>query len=324
MTQRACGSGVREGRAGGAPSNASRLHLARKEIIFYRMSSYLLPLFLMTGGGLGFFLGAKPAMLVRVLQRKGNKSEDQVAQDVIDFMYPLAVAFFAGFVFTTLVPDALTHSRGSIVSFAAGGALMAVLSKLVFKRDPCCETGHDHRGFGVMSLAAMAVCSLNDGLLIGLLNPPWFSGLNLGMLIHKVTSSFAIAQLLSQTKFRGWGLAGFGLVYTLISPAAYLIAHGPLARSLPDVELVLAFSAGLLAYVTLASLVPHARAIIRRRPRTAYGFVLAFLVSVSLGVWHTSLHEKMEAEGSHSVPDPTGGPFQGNSAAQPPVPSPAP
>ncbi|MDQ3003246.1 MAG: hypothetical protein M3Y08_18555 [Fibrobacterota bacterium] len=284
------------------------------------MSSYPLPLILLAGGGLGFFLGSKPALLVRALRRKGVKSEEHDAQDVIDFLYPLAVAFFAGFVFSTLVPDALTHSKGSLVSFAAGGALMAVLSKLVFKRDPCCETGHDHRGFGAMSLAAMAVCSLNDGLLIGLLDPPWFSGLNLGMLIHKVTSSFAIAQLLRQTKFRGWGLFGFGLVYTLISPAAYLIAHGPLARALPDVELVLAFSAGLLAYVTLASLVPHARAIIRRRPRTAYGFVLAFLVSISLGFWHTSLHKKVEAGETPSVPDPSGGTGHGHSA-KPSVPA---
>ncbi|HKP94678.1 MAG TPA: hypothetical protein VJ385_02870 [Fibrobacteria bacterium] len=259
------------------------------------MLSLALPLGLLISGAAGFILGAKPMLLVRAFHGGRPHAGDHDAQDVIDYLYPLAVAFFAGFVFSTLVPDALSHSKGSFAAFAGGAAVMALLSKLVFKRDPCCETGHDHRGFGAMSLAAMAVCSLNDGLLIGLLDPPWFSGLNLGMLVHKISSSFAIAQVLKQTRFRGKGLAAFGIAYTLISPTAYLVANGSWVRSLPDSELVLAFSAGLLAYVTLASLVPHARGIIRRRPRTAYGFVCAFLVSVSLGFWHTSLHHRMEA-----------------------------
>jgi hypothetical protein len=258
------------------------------------MAGTLLPLGLLISGAVGFALGAKPALLLRVLRRGGN-GEDHRAQDVIDSLYPLAVAFFAGFVFSTLVPDALTHSRLSVAAFVAGIAVMGLLSKLVFKRDPCCETGHDHRGFGAMSLAAMAVCSLNDGMLIGLLDPPWFSGLNLGMLVHKVSSSFAIAQVLKRTRYGGTGLAAFGIVYTLISPLAYLLAGGTWVRSLPGNESLLAFSAGLLAYVTLASLVPHSRGIIRRRPRTAYGFAFAFLISVSLGFWHTALHHKMDA-----------------------------
>jgi zinc transporter ZupT len=266
---------------------------------------------LLFSGALGFFLGARPDHLVRLFRSadpsSGRASLD--AKDIIDFLYPLAVAFFAGFVFSTLVPDALTHSAGSFLAFAGGVVVMGLLSRFVFKRDPCCEAGHDHRGFGAMSLVAMAVCSLNDGILIGLLNPEWFSGLNVGMLIHKVTSSFAIAQVLKATRFRGWGLALFGAGYTLISPASFLFAQGPLARNLPDVEEVLAFSAGLLAYVTVTSLIPHARAIIKRRPKTAYGFVLAFLVSISLGVWHTALHKRMETGGvAGQASDPVGSP----------------
>lgn len=258
------------------------------------MHGNALALGLLISGGLGFALGARPSWLIRLFRKRNGGTDGNEAQDVIDYLYPLAVAFFTGFVFSTLVPDALTHSRASLIGFGAGVSAMAILSRLVFKRDPCCETGHDHRGFGAMSLAAMAVCSLNDGLLIGLLVPPWFSGLNLGMLVHKISSSFAIAQVLKRTRFRGPGLAAFGAVYTLISPMAYLAAKGPWVAALPDSEPLLAFSAGLLAYVTLASLVPHARGIIRRRPRTAYGFAAAFLVSVSLGMWHTDLHRKLE------------------------------
>ncbi len=264
---------------------------------------------LLFSGALGFFLGARPDHLVRLFRStdpaSGRASLD--AKDIIDFLYPLAVAFFAGFVFSTLVPDALTHSSASFLAFAGGVAVMGLLSRFVFKRDPCCEAGHDHRGFGAMSLVAMAFCSLNDGILIGLLDPEWFSGLNIGMIIHKVTSSFAIAQVLKATRFRGRGLAVFGAGYTLISPASFLFAQGPLARNLPDVEDVLAFSAGLLAYVTVTSLIPHARAIIKRRPKTAYGFVMAFLLSISLGFWHTALHKRMEAGGvAGQASDPAG------------------
>ncbi len=260
------------------------------------MSASALSIGLLTSGTLGFTLGAKPSLFSG---RRGPGSEAKT-QERVDLLYPLAVAFFAGFVFSTLVPHALFHSRGSLVAFALGLAIMAGLSKLVFKRDPCCETGHDHRGFGATSLIAMSVCSLNDGFLIGLLDPAWLSGLNLGMMVHKITSSFAIAQVLRRTRYQGWGLAAFGIVYTLVSPVALLAVHTSWARALPDSEVVLAFSAGLLTYVTLTSLVPHARTILMRRPRALYGVAAAFLVSVCLGFWHTALHHRMESTGAEA------------------------
>lgn len=290
------------------------------------MPGFLLATGLLCGGALGFALGARPALLARLYRsrRMGAPAlrpasrpkgpfrapapgaplvehaghghpdyqarEDREAQDVIDYLYPLAVAFFAGFVFSTLVPDALTHSRSSLASFIAGAGIMGILSKWVFKRDPCCEGGHDHRGFGVVSLIAMGVCSLNDGLLLGLLDPDWYSGLNIGMVIHKVTSSFAIAQVLKQTRFRGAALYAFGAFSVALSPLAFMATRTGFLAGLPDPEPLLAFSAGLLAWVTLASLVPHARSILKRRPRIAIGCAFALALSIGLGFWHTSLH----------------------------------
>jgi zinc transporter ZupT len=256
------------------------------------MSANLLVVGLLVSGGVGFTLGGKPSLFAG---KHGNGHPNR-AQLAMDLLYPLAVAFFAGFVFSTLVPHALTHSRGSILTFAAGIALMAVLSKLVFKQDPCCEGGHNHGGFGAMSMMAMSVCSLNDGILIGLLNPDWFSGLNLGMLVHKITSSFAIAQVLRRSRFKGAELALFGVVYTLVSPLALLAVKADWLNNLPDSELILALSAGILTYVTFGSLVPHARAIMHRRPKAIFGFVAAFAVSISLGFWHTALHHRLESE----------------------------
>jgi zinc transporter ZupT len=182
-----------------------------------------------------------------------------------------------------------------------GVVAMAILSKLVFKRDPCCEVGHEHRGLGFMSLLAMSVCSVNDGLLIGLLDPVWFSGLNLGMVLHKITSSFAIAQVLRRSRFSNVGLAVFGIAYILISPVALLVVQGNWIKNLPDSEIILGFSAGLLTYVTLVNLLPQARLILQRRPRASYGFAAAFLISIGLGFWHSALHERLESSESGST-----------------------
>lgn len=253
------------------------------------MTSIALSLGLFAGGALGFLMGAKPEVVL-CLHPEARKQAAHRAAAAVELLYPLAAAFFAGFVFSTLVPDALMHSRGTLAAFAAGVVTMALLSKLVLKRDPCCEGGHDHRGLGAVSLAAMAVCSINDGLLLGLLQPAWNSGLNLGMLLHKITSSFAIAQILIRSGHRGSGLAAFGIAYVLVSPAALLATDLPWAHSLPGGEIVMGFSAGLLAYVTLASLAPHAGGILRRRPKAIFGFAAALLISLGIGFWHRALH----------------------------------
>jgi zinc transporter ZupT len=277
------------------------------------MSGSLLPLGLLLSGAAGFLVGSRPSLLSL---RTGGDPQAR-ARAISDLLYPLAVAFFAGFVFSTLVPHVLfdAHAQRSIPAFLAGMAGMGLFSRLVIRRDPCCEGGHDHRGFGALSLAAMSVCSLNDGILLGLIEPAWFSGLNLGMILHKVTSSFAVAQVLRTSRFRGAGLAGFGVAYVLISPAALIAARGFGIKDLPGGDLVLGFSAGMLVYVTLASMIPHALGILRRRPRAAYGFFAALAVSVSLGLWHGSLHGDDPEEAGR--PDPGAAAFPETSGPPP-------
>lgn len=256
------------------------------------MSPFASSAFLLFGGAFGYFAGAWPRTLFRLL-RPGRPSASAAA--LIEPLYPLAAAFFAGFVFSTLVPHALSHSRGTLLAFACGIGSMWALSKLVFKTDPCCEAGHEHKGVGLVTLAAVSLCSINDGLLIGLLQPAWQSGLNLGMLLHKVTSSFAVAQLMRGGRLRGPALASLGAAYVLISPAALWAARVPALAALRENEIAPAFGAGLLAYVTAASLIPHAGGILRRRPRLAIGFAAALVISLSLGFWHEALHAREAA-----------------------------
>lgn len=255
------------------------------------MASLTLSLGLLAGGGLGFLLGARPEVVLCLHPEAKRDARDR-AQAAIDLLYPLAAAFFAGFVFSTLVPEALTHSRGTLTAFALGLAGMAFLSRKVLKRDPCCEDTHDHGGIGIASLAAMAVCSVNDGFLLGLLQPSFASGLNLGMLLHKISSSFAIAQVLMRSGIRGPALVACGAAYVAVSPAAFHAAAWPNTADWPGSPLVTGFSAGILAYVALASLVPHAGSILRRRPRALAGFGAALALALGLGFWHRALHEK--------------------------------
>jgi hypothetical protein len=238
---------------------------------------------LLLSGLLGFLLGARPEILFRI--RSGER-----AQAAVELLYPLAAAFFAGYVFSTLVPEALMHSRGTLAAFLLGAAGMGILSRYLLKRDPCCEGGHDHRGLSLVSLVAMSICSVNDGMLLGLLQPAWHSGLNLGMILHKVTSSFAIAQVLVRSGHRGLGLAVFGVGYILVSPAAYAATGLPVLRDIPGGDLVAGFGAGVLAYAATAGLAPHAGAILRRRPKALFGAVAALLLSIGIGFWHRSLH----------------------------------
>jgi zinc transporter ZupT len=123
------------------------------------------------------------------------------------------------------------------------------------------------------------------------------------MVLHKVTSSFAIAQILRSSQYKGWKLAGFGIAYTLISPLALYAVHIPGLERALDSEWILGFSAGLLTYVTLANLVPQARRIIKRRPRTIFGFMLGFLVSLGIGFWHTRLHQNIDLGHDHDHHD---------------------
>ena len=98
--------------------------------------------------------------------------------------------------------------------------------------------------------------------------------------------------------YRGPALLGFGFAYALVSPVA-LLGAGSAARALPGMEIALGFSAGILAYVALASLAPHAGGILRRRPGARLGFLAALLLSLGLGLWHRNLHGHSPG---HSLP----------------------
>jgi zinc transporter ZupT len=189
-----------------------------------------------------------------------------------------------------LVPHLFEAPLLRLPAFAVGWALMALWSRQVAHHDPCCEVGHDPKPLGAASAIAMAICSLNDGLLLGLLAPMWLSGVNLGMLIHKVTSSFALAHLLSQSSRTQATLWIWSLVYASVSPATFILGGMGFISDGPWLGVALGFSAGVLSYSIWTGMLPHSRRILKQKPSALAGFVAALMISVGLGIWHSAMH----------------------------------
>jgi zinc transporter ZupT len=253
------------------------------------MSSLWLPLGLALFSWAGFLLGTLPFRIRS--SHHDHDLEHEIESSVLDYLYPITVAFFLGYLAITLIPHALFEGESvPVFSFAAGVAIMAVLSRKVLKKDPCCETGHDHEPIGWAFFLALSVCALNDGVLIGLIDPPWFSGLNLGMLIHKITSSFALALALGHWSYKGARLARLGFINALISPVMYFVGHGLKGQASIPFDSLLGLSAGVLVYTVFAGMLPHSRQMLKRKPAAWIGFLAALAVSIFLGYLHRAFH----------------------------------
>jgi zinc transporter ZupT len=243
---------------------------------------------------LGFLLGAWPLFAAR----KGR-------EPLVDFLYPAALALFLGYLLVVLLPHALLESWEMGVGFGAGIGVMAWLTRKVWKRDPCCESGHDHHPFGWSTFAALGFCSINDGLLIGLLQPEWGSGLFLGMVLHKLTSSFALAHSLARWGFGRPSWIALGVIHALISPVAYALGAEYRVSEIPGLSLAMAFSSGLLIYAVAAGMWPHSRQLLKKNPWAWIGFAGALGLSLALSVGHESLHDHSSDENdSHPAHEP--------------------
>lgn len=158
--------------------------------------------------------------------------------------------------------------------------------------------GSGARGRGGLtwaSVLAMGICSVNDGFLLGLAAPPAWSGMVLGMVLHKFTSSFAAAYLLSTTGARPRALLLFGLFQALLSPFTFLL--GLLSFGGSAGSALLGFSSGILAYAVTVEMVPQAVRHLRRGPSLAYALIGSLGLSLFLGSLHDEFHEKLDHEG---------------------------
>ncbi len=240
-----------------------------------------LPLGLALSSWAAFALGAAPF----------RSQSKETTGGFLDHLYPVTVAFFLGYLGMTLLPHALFEARlPPLLAFAAGAGGMAFLTRRVFHSDPCCEIGHEPNPHGWASFVALSICAVNDGILIGILSPSWFSGLNLGMVFHKVTSSFALAVVLGHWHYRGRRLYSLGLIHGLISPVCFFVGRLLLGFHPASLDVLLGFSGGILTYTVLTGMLPHSGEMLKRKPTAWIGFLAALALSLYLGYLHRAMH----------------------------------
>jgi len=244
------------------------------------MSTQLAPLFMLLAGLLGSGVG----MWGRA------SSENKKARLWMDGLYPLSAAFFLGFLLTVLLPHVVESPLVGLPAFLAGYVAMVFWVKRVTHHDPCCEVGHDPHPVGLATALAMSVCSVNDGLLIGILQPNLVSGVNLGMLLHKVTSSFALTQLLLRGRKMPVSPLLLSILYAFISPISYEVGQGIFKPEGRVFSLALGLSAGILSYSIWTGMLPHSRRIWKERPIALVGFIVALALSLAFGYGHHLLH----------------------------------
>ena len=118
------------------------------------MSDLWLPLGLALSSLAGFALGTLP-FRVRS-SHDSHDLEEAVEASVIEYLYPVTVAFFIGYLTVMAVPHSLAEAPLGLLAVALGAGMMALLSRKILKRDPCCETGHTHDPLGWAFFAALS------------------------------------------------------------------------------------------------------------------------------------------------------------------------
>ena len=199
-------------------------------------------------------------------------------------LYRLGVAFAAGTLLTLtlahVLPEALAAASQAGTLFVVGFVVMMLLQQHVLEADPCC--GHQlGRHAALPSFLAMSLCSFNDGILVYADAERGFaSPLVWAMVLHKITSSFALVVLLREVAtLSTLTRATLFTVFVLVTPLAMVLAS-ELAAMAPVMPYLLALSGGALFYVIGSSLVPR----VEHGARVGKAVLTAFLAGVLLNV----------------------------------------
>ena len=196
-------------------------------------------------------------------------------------------AFAAGTLLSMILlhvmPEAMAGSRHATILFVVGFVLMMAAHQHGLRADPCC--GHDEhaRHGGLPSLAALCLCSLNDGFVLysdvssGLASPLLWA-----MCVHQATAAFALLMLLRElgalTSRRRMLL--YMAAFLAATPLSLLLA-AQLATTTTLFAHLLALAAGALLYVIAGSMVPR----VEHLAREGVGAVMVmFLAAVLLNV----------------------------------------
>ncbi len=229
-------------------------------------------------------------------------------------LHSICVAFAAGTLLTLvlahILPEAQAETQYATTLFILGFVLMLFLQQRVLQADPCCgHDEHSHRA-GLPSFLAMALCSVNDGILVhGALASGFASPLLWALLAHRINASFSLSMLLKE-------IAGahsphdhrlsehriYLILFVLLTPVVFLVSS-QLDFFTPWVPHVMALAGGALLYVLAASLVPRVEHVAKEdKAPVLITFLAAVLLNLGLTTMGHDEHEHGPSEGDVSSP----------------------
>ncbi len=180
-----------------------------------------------------------------------------------DFVFLVCGAIFLGYTISHLL-HTLAEKETLLLNLLLilGGAItMKILNHSLFKKQVCCSNGFVTTEWGLLSLASICLCSLNDGFFLYLSQSSLYSSLILWILIHKFMTSFLIARVIYSCKIHLNLQRTMGTLILIATPATYLLTHFLFKHSTqlsPFVsEHILSFSIGILLYVTFSGILPR-------------------------------------------------------------------
>lgn len=208
-------------------------------------------------------------------------------------LHSVCVAFAAGTLLTMVLvhvlPEAQAETQYATILFVLGFVLMLLLQQRVLQADPCC--GHDEHGkhAGLPSFVAMALCSINDGILVQAAGGSFASPLLWALLAHRMNASFSLSMLLKEISgthsphdHRISEHRLYLIIFVLLTPAVFLLSS-QLSFFTPWVPHVMAVAGGALLYVLAASLVPRVEHVaVEDRTPVLVTFVAAVLFNIGL------------------------------------------
>jgi zinc transporter ZupT len=224
-------------------------------------------------------------------------------------LHSICVAFAAGTLLTMVLvhvlPEAQAETRYATILFVLGFVAMLLLQQRVLQADPCCGHEHTERA-GLPSFLAMALCSINDGILVhGAAESAFASPLLWALLAHRMTASFSLSMLLKEIEGHhsphDHRLSEHRLylaIFVLLTPIVFLLSS-QLTFFTPWVPHVMALAGGALLYVLAASLVPRVEHVaVEDKAPVLITFLLAVLLNIGLATLGDSEHEHGTTDGT--------------------------
>ena len=221
-------------------------------------------------------------------------SKIKLSQKKEDFIFIICGAIFLsytiGLCFHAIKSE---HSLPNLGLIALGCTIMFILNRLVLKKQPCCSNGFITTEWGLLSLASISLCSINDGIILYFSNSSVFSLFIIGFIFHKFITSFLIARIIYTCQVHHNLQKLLGVLILLATPIAYFVTH--LIVNRPHThehethlgEYTLAFSTGVLLYVTISGIYPRIHRYFKTQKLQLLFAATIFIVTFFAGSLHS-------------------------------------